>query len=73
MYLELYSEAAQAYQQAIQLNPQHADALSTLGMAWLALQKDANARQAFEQALQYDPHHADTLQYLSQLQNRSTP
>ena len=51
----LFSQAAQTFEQAIKLDPQHADAHFALGHAYFELQQWRNAIRGFERAYELNP------------------
>ena len=51
----LFSQAAQTFEQAIKLDPQHADAHFGLGHAYFELQQWKNAIRGFERAYELNP------------------
>ena len=51
----LYAQAAQVFEQAIKLDPQHADAHFGLGHAYFDMQQWKNAIRGFERAYQLNP------------------
>jgi len=58
-------EARAAYEQAVRLDPQSADAWNALGLARGAAGDRAGAQDAFRRALALDPHHYAARQNLS--------
>ncbi len=52
---KLYAQAAQMFEQAIKLDPQHADAHFALGHAYFDMQQYKNAIRGFERAYQLNP------------------
>ena len=52
---KLYAQAAQMFEQAIKLDPQHADAHFGLGHAYFDMQQYKNAIRGFERAYQLNP------------------
>jgi polysaccharide export outer membrane protein len=51
----LYSQAAQMFEQAVKLDPQHADAHFALGHAYFDLQQYKNAIRGFQRAYELNP------------------
>jgi polysaccharide export outer membrane protein len=51
----LFSQAAQTFEQAIKLDPQHADAHFALGHAYFEMQQFKNAIRGFERAYELNP------------------
>src|SRR5687768_2694056 len=51
----LYTQAAQMFEQAVKLDPQHADAHFGLGHAYFELQQWKNAIRGFERAYELNP------------------
>ena len=51
----LFSQAAQTFEQAIKLDPQHADAHFALGHAYFEMQQWKNAIRGFERAYELNP------------------
>src|SRR5687768_14597958 len=51
----LYSQAAQTFERAVKLDPQHADAHFGLGHAYFDLQQWKNAIRGFERAYELNP------------------
>ena len=51
----LYTQAAQTFEQAVKLDPQHADAHFGLGHAYFELQQWKNAIRGFERAYELNP------------------
>lgn len=51
----LYAQAAQMFEQAVKLDPQHADAHFALGHAYFDMQQWKNAIRGFERAYQLNP------------------
>ena len=51
----LYAQAAQMFEQAVKLDPQHADAHFALGHAYFEMQQWKNAIKGFERAYQLNP------------------
>jgi polysaccharide biosynthesis/export protein len=51
----LYAQAAQMFEQAVKLDPQHADAHFALGHAYFEMQQWKNAIRGFERAYQLNP------------------
>jgi len=58
-------EARAAYEQAVRLDPQSADAWNALGMSFAAAGEEARAQDAYRRALALDPHHYAARQNLS--------
>jgi predicted TPR repeat methyltransferase len=56
---ERLEEAVEAYRQAIELDPRHANAHSNLGAALKALRRFDEAAAAYQKAIELDPDHAD--------------
>jgi tetratricopeptide (TPR) repeat protein len=68
-----FAEAAQTYQQALQLNPGSSDAHHNLALTWQAQGRPSEALAEFEQAARLDPNRVDTwtqLGFLYATQNR---
>jgi tetratricopeptide (TPR) repeat protein len=55
-----YDEAIQAFDEAIEINPQNANAWSTKGAALCQQDKNDEAIQAFDEAIEINPQNADT-------------
>ena len=51
----LFSQAAQMFEQAVKLDPQHADAHFALGHAYFEMQQWKNAIRGFERAYELNP------------------
>ena len=51
----LFSQAAQTFEQAVKLDPQHADAHFALGHAYFEMQQWKNAIRGFERAYELNP------------------
>ena len=52
---KLYAQAAQMFEQAVKLDPQHADAHFALGHAYFDMQQWKNAIRGFERAYELNP------------------
>ena len=72
-YLNLgkLEEAIIAYQQAIQIDPNHANAYFNLGLAYGRQGQLEQAIAAYQQAIQIDPNDADVYTNLGNVYNES--
>ena len=52
---KLFAQAAQMFEQAVKLDPQHADAHFALGHAYFDMQQWKNAIRGFERAYELNP------------------
>jgi tetratricopeptide (TPR) repeat protein len=56
---ETFAEAIRAYQQALELDPEHADSRCNLGSVFYSQGRRGPARECFERALASDPRHVE--------------
>jgi len=54
-----FAEAIEAYQRAIECDPDYADAHCNLGSVYFNQDRSASSRACFERALRCDPHHVE--------------
>lgn len=54
-----FAEAIEAYQQAIEIDPEFADAHCNLGSVYYNQDRRGRARACFEAAIDFDPHHVE--------------
>ena len=70
-FLQRYQEAKEAFEKALTLHPEYADAWSNYGQILLILKdEEQNIEHALIKALQFVPNHPDALLHLAELRHR---